>query len=131
MNSTKPTAAFIGAAWLALLSGISAYIIGLFNANNLSISEKGYFFTVLCFALFSAVSIQKSVRDKIENVPVSNVYYGICWAATLLTVILLALGILNTSLDIASKGFYIMSFVLSMFSAIAVQKNIRDSATHK
>ena len=29
------------------------------------------------------------------------------------------------------KGFYGMSFTLSLFAAVAVQKNIRDSQTQK
>ena len=29
------------------------------------------------------------------------------------------------------KGFYAMSFVLSLFAAVAVQKNVRDVALHQ
>ncbi len=58
----KPSAAFVGAAWLALLLGVSAYLVGLSNATQLDPASKGYYFTVLFYALFSAVSVQKSVR---------------------------------------------------------------------
>jgi uncharacterized membrane protein YiaA len=37
------------------------------------------------------------------------------------------IGLWNTNMDIASKGFYAMSFILSVFAAIAVQKNVRDT----
>ncbi len=128
MNSTyqKPSSAFIGSAWVALFVGILAYIIGLWNAD-MQLNEKGYYFTVLMFGLFSAVSLQKSVRDQLEGIPVTNIYYGLCWAAALLAIFLLAVGLWNATLLPSEKGFYAMSFLLSLFAAIAVQKNTRDT----
>ncbi|MEP7252199.1 MAG: inner membrane protein YiaA [Ginsengibacter sp.] len=124
-NSQQPSAAFIGASWTALLIGVTAFIIGLWNAQ-MQLNEKGYYFTVLMFGLFAAISVQKAVRDQLENIPVTNLYYGIAWFATTLSIILLTVGLWNADLEKSEKGFYAMSFVLSMFSAIAVQKNTRD-----
>jgi uncharacterized membrane protein YiaA len=121
----KPSAAFIGASWMALITGVSAFIIGLWNAD-MELNEKGYYFTVLMFGLFSAISVQKAVRDQLENIPVTNLYYGLAWFATILSVILLTVGLWNADLLRSEKGFYAMSFLLSMFAAIAVQKNTRD-----
>lgn len=123
----KPSNAFIAASWLALLTGTLAYIIGLWNAD-MQLNEKGYYFTVLMFGLFSAISVQKAVRDQLEGIPVTNIYYGISWFCTLLSIILLVVGLWNATLMRSEKGFYGMSFVLAVFSAIAVQKNIRDTA---
>ena len=122
----KPSNAFIGASWVALLAGAVSYNIGLWNANML-LNEKGYYFTVLMFGLFSAISVQKAVRDQIEGVPVTNLYYGIAWFATILCIVLLTVGLWNATLSKSEKGFYAMAFCLSMFSAIAVQKNTRDA----
>lgn len=36
----EPTVAFQGASWAALLIGVSAYLIGLFNAG-MELNEKG------------------------------------------------------------------------------------------
>jgi uncharacterized membrane protein YiaA len=121
----KPSAAFIAASWSALFIGSIAFIIGLWNAT-MQLNEKGYYFTVLMFGLFSAISVQKAVRDQLEGVPVSNLYYGIAWFATLLSLVLLTVGLWNADLEKSEKGFYAMSFILSLFSAIAVQKNTRD-----
>ena len=121
----KPTPAFIGASWLALLIGMTAYCIGLWNAV-MELNEKGYYFTVLIFGLFSVISVQKSVRDKLEGIPVTDIYYGISWFTTILSVILLIVGLWNAELQSSEKGFYGMSFMLAIFSAIAVQKNTRD-----
>jgi len=122
----KPTMAFIGASWIALFAGIISYNVGLWNAE-MELNEKGYYFTILLFGLFSAVSVQKNVRDRLEKIRVSDLYYGISWAATLISIILLVVGLWNATLTLSEKGFYGMSFTLSLFSAIAVQKNVRDS----
>lgn len=121
----KPTSAFISASWSALLLGMTAFCIGLFNADML-LNEKGYYFTVLLFGLFSVVSVQKSVRDRKEGLPVTDAYYGISWFTTVTSIVLLVIGLWNADLILSEKGFYGMSFALSLFSAIAVQKNTRD-----
>ncbi|WP_298507177.1 inner membrane protein YiaA [uncultured Maribacter sp.] len=121
----KPTSAFISASWSALLLGMVSYCIGLWNADML-LNEKGYYFTVLLFGLFSVVSVQKSVRDKKEGLLVTEAYYGISWFTTITSIVLLVIGLWNADLLLSEKGFYAMSFVLSLFSAIAVQKNTRD-----
>ena len=125
-NPPQTSAAFIGASWAALLVGFAAFNIGLWNAP-MALNEKGYYFTVLMYGLFAAISVQKSVRDRLEGIPVTNLYYGISWVSVLLTVLLLAVGLWNASLALSEKGFYAMAFVLSLFAAIAVQKNTRDT----
>ncbi len=126
----QPSAAFIAASWFALLVGTTAFFIGLWNAD-MELNEKGYYFTVLMFGLFSAVSVQKAVRDQLEGIPVTNLYYGIAWFTTLLSIVLLTVGLWNADIARSEKGFYAMSFVLSMFAAIAVQKNTRDTKAVK
>src|SRR5882672_1389175 len=126
----QPSNAFIGASWMALIIGVSAFLIGLWNAE-MELNEKGYYFTVLMFGLFSAISVQKAVRDQLEGIPVTNLYYGIAWFCTILSIVLLTIGLWNANLERSEKGFYAMSFVLSMFAAIAVQKNTRDMKASK
>ena len=87
----KPSNAFIGASWLALLAGAVSYNIGLWNADMM-LNEKGYYFAVLMYGLFSAVSLQKAVRDELEGIPVTSIYYGISWFSTILTILLLVIG---------------------------------------
>ncbi|ACU60945.1 inner membrane protein YiaA [Chitinophaga pinensis] len=125
-NPFKPTAAFIGASWIALLTGAVGYCIGLWNAN-MQLNEKGYYLTILLFGLFAVVSVQKSVRDRAEGLPVTDLYYGLSWFATISSMLLLTIGLWNAGIALSEKGFYAMAFGLSMFSAIAVQKNTRDS----
>ncbi len=123
----KPTPAFIGASWLALFVGAIAYLVGLWN-SPMSMGEKGYYFTILMYGLFAAVSLQKSVRDRLEGTPVTAIYFGLCWVSVGICLVLLTVGLWNASMMASEKGFYAMAFVLSMFAAVAVQKNIRDIA---
>lgn len=125
-NPFKPTAAFIGASWFALLSGMLGYCIGLFNAT-MQLNEKGYYFTILLFGLFAVISVQKTVRDRSEGLPVTDLYYSLSWFATIAAMVLLTIGLWNADIALSEKGFYGMAFCLSMFSAIAVQKNTRDA----
>lgn len=123
----EPTDAFKGASWSALLVGVIAYLIGLYNAT-MQLNEKGYYFAVLMFGLYTAVSLQKAVRDKEEGVPVTNVYYGVSWFALIIAISLMVIGLYNAgSITLSEKGFYGMAFVLSLFASITVQKNIRDT----
>ncbi|WP_102346225.1 inner membrane protein YiaA [Bacillus sp. Marseille-P3661] len=123
----EPTSAFKGASWAALLVGVAGYLIGLFNAT-MQLNEKGYYFAILVFGLYSAVSLQKAVRDKEEGIPVTGIYYGISWLALIVSISLMAIGLYNAgSIVLSEKGFYGMAFVLSLFAAITVQKNIRDT----
>lgn len=124
----EPTTAFKGASWAALLIGVSAYLIGLFNATTMELNEKGYYFAVLVFGLYTAVSLQKAVRDKEEGIPVTPIYFGISWIAMILSIALITIGLYNAgSITLSEKGFYAMAFVLSLFAAITVQKNVRDT----
>lgn len=123
----KPTGAFIGASWTVLLTGMTAYCIGLWNAA-MELNEKGYYFVILLFGLFAAVSVQKSVRDRLEDIKVTDIYYGISWFGTIASILLLIIGLWNADLLASEKGFYAMSFTLSLFAAITVQKNTRDVA---
>nr|WP_055434626.1 inner membrane protein YiaA [Lacinutrix algicola] len=127
MFDQKPTAAFVGASWTALIIGIAAYCIGLWNAA-MALNEKGYYFTIILFGLFSVISVQKAVRDKMENIQVTEMYYGISWFASIAAIVLLVVGLWNADLELSEKGFYGMSFTLSLFAGIAVQKNTRDIA---
>ncbi len=125
--SSQPSPAFIGASWFALIAGFASFIIGLWNNKTLEFNEQGYYFAVIMYGLFSAVSIQKCVRDKMEGISVTPIYYGLSWASTIIALALLVIGLCKSNLDLSEQGFFGMSFLLSMFSAIAVQKNTRDS----
>lgn len=76
----------------------------------------------------SAVTLQKTVRDKLEGMTTTSIYYSLCWVAFILAVLLMCVGLWNATLALSEKGFYGVTFFMSLFGAIAVQKNTRDSA---
>ncbi|WP_439131008.1 inner membrane protein YiaA [Polaribacter sp.] len=121
----KPTSAYVGATWGILIIGLLAYCIGLWNAT-MQLNEKGYYFAILLMGIYAVISLQKAVRDKAEGLKVSDMYYGISWVIVIAALLLLIIGLRNVDLLLSEKGFYGISFLLSLFGAITVQKNIRD-----
>ena len=120
-----PTGAFIGASWIAFFIGVLTFCIGLWN-TEMALHEQGYYLAVLILGLFATVSVQKNVRDRLEKLPVSDIYYGVSWIALFFSILLLIVGLWNADLSQNEKGFYGLSFVLSLFATVTVQKNVRD-----
>ena len=123
----RPTAAFVGASWVALIIALLAYGVGLWNAE-LDPSEKGFLGTLLLLGLFSAIAVQKSVRDRAEGVPVTSIFLGLSWAMVLTSLVLVSTALVNAPLELSEKGFFGLSFTMALFSVVAVQKNVRDLA---
>ena len=121
----KPTSAYIGATWGVVIIGLLSYCIGLWNAA-MELNEKGYYFSILLMGIYAVISLQKAVRDKAENIKVSDMYYGISWVIVIASLLLLVIGLRNADLLLSEKGFYAISYLLSLFGAITVQKNTRD-----
>ncbi len=69
---------------------------------------------------------KKIIRDRLEGMQVTAIYFGLCWASVVICLVLLAIGLWNAELALSEKGFYMMAFLMSLFGAVAVQKNIRD-----
>ena len=127
MNTpSKPTSAFVVASWATLVIGIASYGIGLWRAEMM-LNEKGYYFTVLMYGLFSVISVQKIIRDKAEGIPTTEVYSAISWLSVGLSIGLLVIGLVNADLWLSEKGFYGLAYLMAMFSAVVVQKNTRDN----
>jgi uncharacterized membrane protein YiaA len=129
-SSAKPTPAFVGASWAALFLGIVAFGVGLWNAEMVA-SEKGFYAAVLVLGLFAAVSLQKSVRDRAEGLPVSALYMGLSWLAVAIAIVMLVVGLVNSGMLLSEKGFYGLAFAMSLFAAVAVQKNVRDTLQYQ
>ena len=130
MTLQAPTKPYIFASIAALIIGIAAYGIGLANAS-MALNEKGYYLTVILYGLFSVVSLQKTIRDGAEGIQTSKIYFTLSWVSTGFAIGLLAIGLINANLELSEKGFYAMAYVLSLFAAVTVQKNVRDKLAFK
>lgn len=123
----KPTRAYVGISWAAMLIGVLAYLIGLWNAQSMLLNEKGYYLAVLALGLYAAISLQKTIRDRSEGIPTTNLYYIISWVAVGLSIALIIIGLFNAEgLLLSERGFFMMAFTLSLFAAVTIQKNTRD-----
>ncbi|WP_166424344.1 inner membrane protein YiaA [Paraglaciecola sp. 20A4] len=125
MTIQAPTKSYMLASVAALVIGTIAYGIGLFNAQ-MALNEKGYYLIIMLYGLFSMVSLQKTIRDKTEGIKTSSMYQTLSWASSGFAIALLAVGLYNAELALSEKGFYAMAYVLSLFAAVTVQKNVRD-----
>jgi len=121
----RPSSAFIGVSWTALLIGTVVYLMGLWN-STMALNEKGYYFVLLMYGMFATVSLQKSVRDRLEGLRVSDQYYAIAWASVGICVVLLAFSLFRATLEMSEKGFFAMAYLMCLFGVTAVQKNTRD-----
>jgi len=129
LTSYRPTTAYVGATWAVLTVGSISFFVGLWNATGMTLSEKGFYGVVLALGLYASISLQKTIRDQSEGIPTSMLYYWISWIALSTSIILIIIGLFNAAgLSLSEKGFYLMSFTLSMFAAITIQKNTRDEA---
>ncbi|WP_295852593.1 inner membrane protein YiaA [uncultured Microbacterium sp.] len=126
----RPTGAFVGASWVALGLGASVYFIGLYNAH-MTLAEKGFYLSVFLLGLFAAISVQKAVRDRAEDIPVTGAYLGVAWGMLLAALALMSVGLWNAELLLSEKGFYGIGFAMSLFAVVAVQKNVRDLAAFR
>ncbi len=112
-------------SWIALVGGIVTYLLGLWNAE-MQLNENILFCRTGIRTVFAA-SYQKTVRDKYEGIPTTSIYYMTCLTVFIISVALLMVGLWNATLLLSEKGFYGLAFFLSLFGAVAVQKNIRDA----
>ncbi|XWJ92601.1 inner membrane protein YiaA [Phytobacter ursingii] len=124
-NTAHVSPAFNLVSWVALMGGVASYLVGLWNAE-MQLNERGYYFAVLLLGLFAAASYQKTVRDRYEGIPTTQIYYFMCLMTFIISIGLLLVGLWNATLLLSEKGFYGLAFFLSLFGIVAVQKNVRD-----
>ena len=119
----KPSSSYVGATWAVFGIGVLGFLIGLWNAQ-MQLNEKGYYFTVLCFGLYSAISLQKTVRDKEDGLSnVRFVFMRLVGERWQIAVILITVGLWNATLLLSEKGFLLaIAFTMSLFAVITIQK---------
>jgi len=125
LESLKPTKAFRTVSFAIMALSALFFSIGLFNAE-LALSEKGFYVSTFVFGLYSVVTFQKTLRDKLEGIKVNNLYFNLSVIGLITPILLTGIGLFNAELPLNEKGFFAVTFIMSLFSAIVVQKNTRD-----
>ena len=126
-NGFKPSPIFQSISMGAFIFSNVVFAIGLYNAQ-LALSEKGFYIAVIVLGLFSVVTVQKSIRDKIEGIEVHKMFFNLGFFAVAVAIGLMIVGLFNAVLPLNEKGFFAVTFVMSLFSSIVLQKNFRDMA---
>ncbi|MEI4770629.1 YiaA/YiaB family inner membrane protein [Psychrobacillus sp. FJAT-51614] len=71
MNNRKyrrrNTMAFTALSYFTLFAGVFMFSIGLYNADNLELNEKGYYIAVMILVAVGAILTQKVTRDNAED----------------------------------------------------------------
>lgn len=127
-EALRPTGAFVNTSIVALVLAIMSFFIGLWNAD-LQLNEKGYYFSIIIFGLFSVITLQKTIRDELEGIFVTKAYKNLNIVCLIIPIMLMLIGLFNVdTLQFNEKGFFGISFAMTLFAAIVVQKNVRDAA---
>ncbi len=74
--TNQPSTAYRYASFITFCVGGCGFLLGLWNAQIL-LSEKGFYLAVFLLGLFSAVTLQKTVRDKEEGLAVNKTFAAI------------------------------------------------------
>lgn len=67
------------------------------------------------------------LKPKIMNTKPSNAFIGASWVAMGTGAIGYIIGLSRSTMKLSEKGHYAFAFLLAIFGAVAVQKNIRDT----
>lgn len=127
----KPTWAFVGATWAALLIATGTFAVCMWRMDMADV-EIWLYLSLLLFGLFGVVSVTKAVRDREEGIPVTNIYHALSWLAVLLPMSAMCLYLLNVStLTEVQRGMLFLTYMFAVFSAVVVQKNVRDLEAYR
>ncbi|MDR4436447.1 YiaA/YiaB family inner membrane protein [Bacillus tequilensis] len=63
----RNTVAFTVLAYFTFFAGVFLFSIGLYNADNLALNEKGYYIAVMILVAVGAILTQKVTRDNAED----------------------------------------------------------------
>ncbi|KEZ52401.1 MULTISPECIES: YiaA/YiaB family inner membrane protein [Metabacillus] len=63
----RNTPAFTFLAYFTFFAGVALFCIGLYNADNLQLNEKGYYIAVMMLVAVGAILTQKVTRDNAED----------------------------------------------------------------
>lgn len=115
---------------LACLIGFGSFLVGLYN-SNMTLSEQGYYGILLIYSVFSSISLQKTIAEIDSGISVSKFYQNICIFSIVLALLLFIIGLFNADLLKSEKGFYLMSYILTVFTSLYIQKHLNGKEDKK
>src|SRR3712207_9315507 len=73
------------------------------------IRRKLFFFNDTATTEIYTLSLHDALPIYLEDIPVTPIYFGLCWTSVILSIVLLSVGLWNASLSLSEKGFYAMA----------------------
>ncbi len=92
----------------------------------MQLNEKGYYFAVRYWGCLPRHLIKRRCAISMKPFRPPRCTYTTCLVVFVIAVGLLVIGLWNATLLLSEKGFYGLAYFLSLFGAVAVQKNVRD-----
>lgn len=116
--------------WIAFILAFSFTLVAIWNTEWILV-EKGFYTIVIGWITFSAFSLVKTLRDKMEGVKVTGEYIFLTWASTLASFAIGMIAIWNTEWQLVEKGYYWLGIIFITYTSFALSKEIRDRQEFK
>jgi uncharacterized membrane protein YiaA len=134
----RNTAAFTAVSYFALAAGLILFGLGVYN-SDWQLNVKGYYILCVVLIAMSCIVVQKVTRDNAEDKELqidnpkhrrrnTQAFTGMSYAGLIIGYAMFLIGLFNADFELNVKGYYIAVVLLISYSAIGVQKVVRDNA---
>ncbi|WP_201318070.1 YiaA/YiaB family inner membrane protein [Paenibacillus sp. EPM92] len=137
----RNTPAFTAVSYFAFAAGLFLFAIGVYNADW-QLNVKGYYILCVVLITMACIVVQKVARDNAEDkflqqdnpkhkMRNTTAFTGMSYIGLLIGYAMFFIGLYNAPFELNVKGYYIAVVLLISYSAIGVQKVIRDNVEDK
>ncbi|WP_243735253.1 YiaA/YiaB family inner membrane protein [Paenibacillus turpanensis] len=137
----RNTPAFTAVSYFALAAGLFLFGIGVYNADW-QLNVKGYYILCVVLITMGCIVVQKVARDNTEDkflrqdnpkhkMRNTAAFTGMSYLGLFIGYAMFFIGLYNAPFELNIKGYYIAVVLLISYSAIGVQKVIRDNTEDK
>lgn len=138
----RNTPAFTAVSYFAFAAGLFfLFAIGVYNADW-QLNVKGYYILCVVLITMTCIVVQKVARDNAEDkflqqdnpkhkMRNTTAFTGMSYIGLLIGYVMFFIGLYNAPFELNVKGYYIAVVLLISYSAIGVQKVIRDNVEDK
>lgn len=134
----RNTPAFTAVSYFALAAGLLLFAIGVYNADW-QLNVKGYYILCVVLITMACIVVQKVTRDNTEDKFLQEqnpkhrmrntaAFTMMSYLCLVIGYAMFLIGLYNAPFELNVKGYYIAVVLLISYSAIGVQKVVRDNA---
>lgn len=124
-----PTGAWQGVSWFAFGLGAVVFLYSVWYAPGITVGERYFLYTAALFSLYGCVGVSKVVRDRVEGIPVTPLFYGLSFVAAIAPFVLVAYNmVFDSTLPATTRALLGMAYALTAYATLGIAKNERDKA---